>query len=306
MKKITWSLIALTMLSSASEFQYGSGTFNMNGGFTKQGMSKTVGTDIDTFSIVNRHNNIAGTDAFYSYDFTWMDSKTLKQAQQNYNSVVGRVNNIIPSDTWEIPSMDYRVKGLDINIKAGYDVIHENEDNFLGLGILVGMSVPWIDSSSSAVPDDAALDFLLDNQDAALNLYDLFEKTQTTLMTYKIGPTINFQKSLNKNISIYGTGSIAYQTGYIENDYINSKFSVNGSYQEYSAGLYFTPFTETYQWGWLSLSPRVYATLGYKYSKWDVDDITIDIFDKSKTFDPLIMDFGMDSSVGYFGIGYSF
>jgi hypothetical protein len=306
MKKITWSLIALTMLSSALEFQYGNGTFNMNGGFSKEGFSKTIGTDIDTFSIVNRHSNVAGTDIFYSYDFIWMDSKTLKQAQQDYNSVVGSINNIIPSNTWEIPSMDYRVKGLDINIRAGYDVVHENEDNFLGLGILVGMSIPWIDSSSSATPDSASLDFLVEHEDSALNLYDLFEKTQTTLMTYKIGPTINFQKSLNKNISIYGLGSIAYQTGYIENDYINSKFSVNGSYQEYSAGLYFTPFTETYKWGWITLSPRVYATLGYKYSKWDVDNISINILNQSNTFDPLIMDFGMDSSVGYFGIGYSF
>ncbi len=307
MKKIVWSLVTLTALISAAEFQYGTGTFNMEGGFTKMGLSPSVSTDIDTFSLVNRHTNIAGTDAFYSYDVMWMDSKTLKQAQQTYNDLSGTANSMIPlSSPWEIPSMDYRVKGLDINIKAGYDVLHENEDNFLGLGLLVGMSIPWIDSSNSAAPGTDSLEFLLDHEDAALNLYDLFQKTKTTMMTYKIGPTINFQKSLNKNLSIYGTGSIAYQTGYIENDYIDSKFSVNGSYQEYSAGLYFTPFTETYKWGWLSLSPRVYATLGYKYSKWDVDDITIDIYKNSIKIDPLVMKFGMDSSVGYFGVGYSF
>ena len=303
MKKITWSLIALSMLSSALEFQYGSGTFNMNGGFTKKGISGTVGTDIDTFSLVDRHTNIAGTDVFYSYDFMWMDSKTLKQAQQTYNNAVGNFNNLFPAASpWEIPTMDYRVKGLDINFRAGYDVIHENEDNFLGLGLLVGMSIPWIDSSRSA-----ALEVLLDNKDSALNLYELFKKTKTTMMTYKIGPSINFQKSLNENISVYGIGSIAYQTGYIENDYINSKFSVNGSFQELNVGLYFTPFTDTYEWGWLKLSPRIYGTLGYKYSKWDVDDITINMFDKfEKELDPLMMEFGMDSSVGYVGIGYSF
>jgi hypothetical protein len=307
MKKITWSLIALTMLSSSLEFQYGSGTFNMNGGFTKQGLSGTMSTDIDTFSLVDRHTNIVGTDAFYSYDFTWMDSKTLKQAQQTYNNTVATFNSLFPAASpWEIPSMDYRVKGLDINFRAGYDVLHENEDNFLGLGLLLGMSIPWIDSSSSATPNAASLNFLLDNQDSALNLYDLFQKTQTTMMTYKIGPSINFQKSLNKNVSVYGIGSIAYQTGYIENDYINSKFSVNGSFQELNMGLYFTPFTDTYKWGWLTLSPRLYGTLGYKYSKWDVDDITIDIFNNSVTIDPLMMKFGMDSSIGYAGIGYSF
>jgi hypothetical protein len=307
MKKIILSLITLTALSSAVEFQYGSGTFNLNGGFMKRGLSGTMSTDIDTFSLVERHSNIAGTDIFYSYDFMWMDSKTLKQAQQNYNNMVGQANSFIPSSSpWEIPTMDYRVKGLDVNFRAGYDVWHESQDDFLGLGLLVGMSIPWIDSSNSATPSGEMIDMLIDNKDSALSLYELFKKTKTSMMTYKIGPSINFQKSLNKNVSLYGIGSIAYQTGYIENDYISSKFSVNGSFQELNAGLYFTPFTETYKWGWLTLNPRLYATLGYKYSKWDVDDIEIDIYKNSIKIDPLMMKFGMDSSVGYFGLGYSF
>ena len=307
MRKIGLSLIAFSALLTAVEFQYGSGTFNLNGGFMQKGVSGTISADIDTFSLVERHSNIAGTDTFYSYDFMWMDSKTLKQAQQNYNNLVGQANNFIPdSSPLEIPTMEYRVKGLDVNFRAGYDVLHENEDNFLGLGVLVGISIPWIDSSSSAVPSGDMIKLLLENENSSLNLYDLFKKTKTSMMTYKIGPSVNFQKSLNKNLSIYGIGSIAYQTGYIENDYINSKFSVNGMFQELNAGLYFTPFTETYKWGWLTLSPRLYATLGYKYSKWDVDDINIDIYKNSMKIDSMSMKFGMDSSVGYLGVGYSF
>ncbi len=307
MRKIGLSLVVLSALLTAAEFQYGSGTFNLNGGFMKQGLSGTMSTDIDTFSLVERHSNIVGTDAFYSYDVMWMDSKTLKQAQQNYNNLAGQANNFIPSSSpWEIPTMDYRVKGLDVNFRAGYDVLHKNEDNFLGLGILVGLSIPWIDSSSSATPSGDMINMVLENQDSALSLVDLFKKTKTSMMTYKIGPSVNFQKTLNKNLSIYGIGSIAYQTGYIKNDYIDSEFSVNGTFQELNAGLYFTPFTETYKWGWLTLSPRLYATLGYKYSKWDVDDITIDIYKNSIKLDPMIMKFGMDSSVGYVGVGYSF
>ncbi len=307
MKKIGLSLIAVSALLTAAEFQYGSGTFNLNGGFMKQALSGTMSTDIDTFSLVERHSNIVGTDAFYSYDFMWMDSKTLKQAQQNYNNLVGQANSFIPSSSpWEIPTMDYRVKGLDVNFRVGYDVQHKDEDNFLGLGLLVGLSIPWIDSSSSATPSADMINMVLENQDSALSLVNLFKKTKTSMMTYKIGPSINFQKTLNKNLSIYGIGSIAYQTGYIKNDYIDSEFSVDGTFQELNAGLYFTPFTEKYKWGWLTLSPRLYATLGYKYSKWDVDDITIDIYKNSFKLDPMIMKFGMDSSVGYVGVGYSF
>ena len=307
MKKTLLSFVALSTFLTAVEVEYGSGTFNLNGGFMQKTFSGTISTDIDTFSLVERHSNIAGSNFFYGYDVMWMDSKTLKQAQQDYNSLVGLANNFIPIQSpWKIPTMDYRVKGLDVNLKVGYDVLHENQDNFLGLGVLVGLSMPWIDSSSSATPSGEMIKFVLENKDSALTLYDLFKKTKTSVMTYKIGPTINFQKSINKKLSVYGMGSIAYQTGYIENDYIDSEFSVDGTFQELNVGLYFTPFTEKYKWGWLTLSPRLYATLGYKYSKWDVDDITIDIYKNSIKMNPLCMKFGMDSSVGYFGVGYSF
>lgn len=306
MRRVGLSLIVFSALLTASEFQYGSGTFNLNGGFT-QGLSSTISTDIDTFSLVERHSNIAGSNFFYGYDAMWMDSKTLKQAQQDYNNLVGQANNFMPSSSpFTIPTMDYRVKGLDANIRVGYDVLHANEDDFLGLGLLVGISIPWIDSSNSETPSSDMVKFSLENPNSGTNLYGLFQDTKTSFMTYKIGPSIDFQKRLTKNISLYGRGSIAYQTGYIKNDYIDSEFSVNGTYQELNTGLYFTPFTKKYKLGFLTLSPRLYATLGYKYSKWDVDDVTVDVYKNSVKISPLSMKFGMDSSVGYFGVGYSF
>ncbi len=307
MRKAVLSLIAFSALLTAGEFQYGSGTFNLNGGFTQEGLSGTISSDIDTYSFVERHSNVAGSKVFYSYDFMWMDSKTLKQTQQDYNGLVGQGNSLIPTASpFTIPTMDYRVKGLDANIKVGYDVLHKNQDNFLGLGLLVGISIPWIDSSDSSNSSNNNKDFTLENENSSSNLLGLLQKSKTSMMTYKIGPTINLQKSLNEKVSIYGIGSIAYQTGYIKNDYMDSKFSVNGMFEELNAGLYFTPFTETYKWGWLTLSPRIYATLGYKYTKWDVDDVTIDVYKNSVKMNPLVMKFGMDSSVGYVGVGYSF
>ncbi len=71
-----------------------------------------------------------GEKFFYGYDFNWYDSKDLIQAQKNYNNFASGLS---------IPQMEYRVKGLDINIRAGYDVIHKDQDNFLGgLGGKVG------------------------------------------------------------------------------------------------------------------------------------------------------------------------
>jgi hypothetical protein len=296
MKKIVLTTLLVSGVLTASELEYGTGTFNMEGGFL--GLDKSINTDISTFTLLNRHSNLPSSDFFYGYDFTWYDSRTLKQAQHTYNDIASGTNEMVglSSNTdMKIPAMEHRVKGLDANIRLGYDVIKKDEDNFLGLGLIVGLSMPWIDSSQD---------------DSEIETEDYFEDSTTDIMTYKIGPSINFQKTLVSNkLSFYGIASIAYQTGYIESDSLDSKLNVDGTFQEYNVGLYYTPFTETYKWGWLSLSPRVYGTLGYKYSKWDVDEIAIDISGaklSSDILDPLGSKFSMDSSVGYFGIGYSF
>jgi len=309
MKKIILSIVAFSAMVTASEFQYGSGTFSMTGGML--GLTGSIETDVDTFSLVNRHSNLFSSDAFYGYDFTWYDSEKLKQGQHTYNAMAEDFNsyNPVAEQGFKIPSMDYRLKGLDANIRFGYDVIHNDESDFLGLGVLVGVSMPWIDSSKS---DSAApsFGFIVDNAGNLLQASDYFKDSKTEVMTYKIGPTVNFQKSLiSDKLSFYGTASYAYQTGYIKNDYVDSDFTVDGTFQEYNIGLHYTPFTEDYDLGPFTLSPRIYATLGYKYSKWDVDEVLINISGaelNSNVLDPLKTEFGMDSSIGYFGVGYSF
>jgi len=297
MKKNLLFMLGVTASLYSTEFQFGNGTFSMEGGFL--GLTQSIDNDIASYSLLNRHSNIS-SNFFYGYDLNWYDSKNLIQAQKTYNNIASNFN---------IPQMEYRVKGLDANIRLGYDIIHKNEDNFLGLGILVGLSTPWIDATKSdnTVPN---LNFISDNLDSMMDAKDMFKNSKTKIKTYKIGPTINFQKSIMSNkLSVYGTASYAYQTGSIKNDYINSDLDVDGTFQEYNLGLYFTPFTETFKWGWLTLSPRIYATLGYKYSKWDMGKVAINISGQDMSSDilaPFETKFNMSSSIGYFGVGYSF
>jgi hypothetical protein len=296
MKKVL--LVALCVGSSfGSEFQFGAGTFTMEGGFL--GLTNSIDNDVVTYSVGTRHSNF-GKNFFYGYDLTWYDSKDLIQAQQTYNNL---------ARGFQIPEMEYRVKGLDANIRVGYDVLHQDQDNYLGVGVLVGISTPWIDTTKS---DNTApsLNSFSSNFRGMVNAKDLFDKSETDVLTYKLGATLSFSHSLISNkLSIYGVTSYAYQTGTIENDYAKSDFDVDGTFQEYNIGFYFTPFTTTFKWGFLTLSPRIYATLGYRYSKWSVDKMVIDIsganFD-SNTLAPFEKEFEMSSSIGYFGVGYSF
>jgi hypothetical protein len=303
MKRSLLVFLGISNLLLASEFQYGSGTFGMKGGFL--GLTSRIDTDVTTYSLVTRHANVFG-DFFYSYDLNWYDSKTMKQAQYTYNDLATSTNNMLGAvgvnSVVSVPDMEYMLEGLDANIKLGYDVWHKDNDNFLGLAVMVGISMPWIDSSKSSSSSN--------NNNSSTSILGVFHDTKTTIKTYKIGATANFQKSLiNKKLSLYGIGSYAMQTGKIKNDYINSDYSVDGTFQEYNIGLYFTPFTETYKWGFLTLSSRIYATIGYKYSKWSVDKMTINMGGQEISSDilsPLAMEFNMDSSIGYFGVGYSF
>ena len=292
MKKVLLSLLAISALLPASEFQYGSGTLTLNGGFL--GLQGDIDNDVTTYSLVERHSNLFSSDFFYGYDVTWYDSDALKQAQHTYNSGVAIPNN--NQGVIDVPAMEHRLTGLDANVKLGYDVIHQDDSNFLGLGLLVGVSLPWIDSSSS-------------DSSSTLNTDD-FKDSKTEFLTYKIGPTVTFQKTLiSDKLSLYGVGSFAYQTANVKNSYAKSDFTVNGSFQEYNLGLYYTPFTKNYDLGLFTLSPRVYVTAGYKYTKWDLDEMVIDLSGKelsSTVLDPFQTKFGMDSSIGYVGVGYSF
>jgi len=284
-------------LASATEFQFGAGTFTMEGGFL--GLTESIDNDVVTYTLGTRHSNF-GKKFFYGYDLTWFDSKDLIQAQQTYNEF---------ANSFSIPEMEYRVKGLDVNLRVGYDIYNQDQDNFFGVGLLVGLSLPWIDSTKS---DNTApsLNSFSSNFSGMMDAKDLFDDSETDIITYKIGPTITFQRGLISNkLSIYGVASYAYQTGSVENDYAKSDFDVDGTFQEYNIGLYFTPFTSTFKWGFLTLSPRVYATLGYRYSKWSVDKMVINTSGaelSSDTLAPFEKDFEMSSSIGYFGVGYSF
>jgi len=299
MKKSLLVFLGISNLLLASEFDYGSGTFTMKGGFL--GLTQDIDTDVTTYSVVTRHANLF-SDAFYGYDITWYDSKRLNQAAANYNNKASELNNFLGNSNigaLSIPSMDYRLQGLDANVQLGYDLLHQDKDNYLGVGALVGISLPWIDGGKS---DSSA------NLDTSI--LGAFPDTKTEIKTYKLGATVNFKKALvSDKLSLYGTLSYAYQTGNIENDHLNSDYSVDGTFQEYNLGLYFTPFTEEYKLGFLTLGPRVFATAGYKFSKWEVDKMSINMSGKEVSSDilsPLATQFSMESSIGYFGLGYSF
>jgi len=275
---------------SGSQIQTGKGSFVMSGGFI--GLTHSIDTEITTYSIVEQHKNIFSSSWYYRYNFTWYDSDKMKQAQQYINSYADGFH--LPPTMMTTPSIEYRLQGLDLNIILGKDFTHKDENNYLGAGIMLGVSIPWIESNKDSDNDDSTSD----------DTMELMKNSKTKIYTYKIGPSMTAMMSLNRFFALYGSATYAYQTGSFKNDYIRSDLTVNGIFQEYDIGMRFQPVSADLHWGWITISPRLYATIGYRYSSWDLDDINMDITGSRIRFAQI--DFNMNSSVGYVGLGYSF
>ena len=277
------SLVSLLTGSlCAGEIQIGKGTFELTGGFI--GLDQTIQTDITTYSMVEQHAPLFGSESwFYKYNFTWYDSKEMVQAQNTINGILTTT-----------PSIDYRLQGLDLNLAVGKDFYHTDENNYIGGGIMLGISTPWIDSGKNSDNDDSTSDIIMNNM----------QNSKTEILTYKIGPSITGRISLNDFFTLYGSGTYAYQTGTFKNDYANSDLTVNGIFQEYDFGIRFQPVSSDYKFGWITISPRLYATLGYRYTSWDLNDVNIDVTGTNTTFTQ--SDLNMNSSISYFSLGYSF
>ena len=299
MKKISLSVL-LALSLSAGEIRIGQGSMSFTGGFL--GFNQTVSEDITTYSFVQNHKNLFGSKTFYAYDVTWYDSVHFKQMQSMYNTGVNQVFSWIPagavSSTF-IPTMDYRLQGLDASLSLGYDTYHEDENNYFGIGGYLGINLPWIDSQK----DSSALSNLPVGVDAN-ELYKYYKASKTDIKTYKLGVTFRGRKSLAPSFSGYINGVVAYQTGSIENDYAKSSFTVDGTYSSLDLGVRFQPYEKDHEWLGITWSPRIFVVAGYKLERWSVDDVAIDISGMGMSMPKTTMKF--DTDVAYVGAGYSF
>lgn len=269
------SLLATSLY--AGEFQYGSGTFEVKGGFI--GVDKAINDDVKTYSLIEQHKNMFSSDWFYKYNLTWYDSKEIVNGQQRTGGTV-------------IPSIDYRPQGFDINLVLGKDISHTDENNYVGVGVMLGVSLPWIDSKKDSNNDDSTSS----NND--------MKDSKTEVLTYKIGPSITARRSINQYFTVYGSATYAYQTGYVKNSYADVDSSVDGIFQEYDFGIRFQPIASDHDFGWVSINPRLYATMGYRYTDWNLKDVAIDVTGSGANINK--SDLNMNSSVFYVGVGYSF
>jgi hypothetical protein len=130
----------------------------------------------------------------------------------------------------------------------------------------------------------------------------VLEDSKTKVTTYKVGFNVNGDYSVTSFLDLYASTSFAYQMGKIKNDYVDVEVKGTGRYNDLDMGIMFTPFRYKKKIGFLTFSPKLYATLGFKYKYWKLKHIESNVVD----IDGFMGDVEFKNKMAYFGLGYDF
>lgn len=271
-------ILIIYSVSNSAELRFGKGSFSVSSDIF--GTSKKIKEDITVYSIAEQHKNIFGNRLFYSYNFSFMSSEKERKLIDLYNTAYD------PTPGYK-PQMEYELKGFDGQIDFGFDALNSG-NSYLGFSAFLGISLPYIENYNTEGNNNNTLSALPDSK--------------TEIKTYRIGGSVKGGYEIFPRINIFGFFSYGYQTGKVENEKWGIDGSVNGSYMTLGGGVMFYILKEKKKILFLTLSPQLYVTAGYKYDRWELKDVKINNIALNLNKDDLVI----TDSYGFFGLGYSF
>jgi len=258
---------------------------------------------VNGVNIFNMSNKLTPVGNFPIVNNNTSSSNTLQTSPQPNSTnisnpitnTVGNISNLSLNSTQTIDKfkqaakIDYKIIGVDINFALGYDFLKNKKGDYLGFGILTGVSFPYIKSKSSN-----------DNSDNIdLREFNYLKNSKTKMITYKLGGTIRGYKSLTGFLGFYGDTNYAFQTARVKNDTAHINVKSRGVYYSYNFGIKLQVKKKIKIWK-ISMSPSLFATLGFRKEFWRVNDV------KMGNLNILPSKIYMSLSQVYFGIGYTF
>ena len=272
------------------EVEYGKGKFAMSGAFL--GLNESISDTVTTYTLKAEHTNTLIKHLNYNYKINWYDSQKINQPISTYNGYVSNVNGYT-GNALTIPSLNYKVRGLDADIGLGWNIIDISEHDYFSIGPDIGISLPWIEATGTSSSSSS-------NSSASL-----LSNTGTKISTYKAGVQMRVAKSLTSYLSLYASSIYAYQIGKLTNSNVNLDINVHGIFNENEIGLRYQPLEYSYKLtSWLSISPQLYFTAGARYTQWVINNVSVNLFNQNIPLAPT--DLKMNASAGYIGVGYSF
>lgn len=272
----------LASSSQALDIRYGQGDFEWSTSIKKV-IDSSVILDDKIFGINEQHQNFDDSTWYYFGNIDIHSSKKL----DTITEITGEIVNIVPIDENDLApfSSSFEVSGMDLDIGIGYD-IYQNQKSFFGVGLMTGISTPFMEAYNYV--------------DSTNALYNLLKDTSTNLDSYKFGITMQGAYNLATILSIYGSGSLALQTGTMSNEILRSSIDMTGLYSSFDVGFkyYLTDLSGN--------ESDFYAKVGYAYKNWQVDDMNIDAGDSDLIDVASTVETEMTSDYIYLGIGFNF
>lgn len=281
--KLTFLALSTIAITQAAELRVGKGTFDWNIGVSGL-MDTSFSLDTTVYTLANPHDNFSDSKYYFFYD---ADLYTSDFVDKITNFVTDPLTNNYINNTLSkegvvsLPSK-YQIAGFDMDIGIGYDLKHDGDDYF-GIGLVTGLSMPVVK--------------VKDIEETIKLNYALLEKSETDIMTYKIGIGAHASKSLTEALSISANTYVAFQKGDIDSDLLGT-FDTDGIYTSFSTQLKYVPYK--------SKNKELYFTLGYTYKNWDVNDAKVNISNIVPINKPSVANVGFTSNSGYIGVGFNF
>ncbi len=281
--------------AKALDIQFGKGDFSME--MAVLGFSGKVSTGVTTITLNETHRNIWGSKFFFNFDITYFQSDTERKMLDLYNRYADTACSLCDLCPFppcsgcaefcgQCPIGKYEVVGFDINFGLGYDVWKKG-NNYLGLGVIVGATFPWIKGKRAI---DYSKDFM-----------DLMRDTNTDVMTYKLGPQLRGAVEIFPGLVIHGDTAVAFQKAWVKNDSFYIDTSAEGSFFTINVAADYSPFIQKN-----NVLSKFYITAGIRYKKWLVKDVKIENISVRELIMVPVSDLKMETTTGYIGAGYAF
>ena len=297
MKKAGVIGLGFAFMLSAAELRLGESSFDWKidiAGFMQGGAEM----DVNVLSLEHMHDSFGDSKWYYSYDIDLYSSDfvdrmtTLAAYPLTYRfPLVGSIGDAAGEYTMLPVPSEYKIRGLDLNFALGYD-LWKREGIVLSAGINTGFSMPVMK--------------IRNLKKSAQMTYKLLEKTDTKIKTWKLGPQLQANIPISRDLDFTSTLSFGLQTGSMENGWFRSSIDIDGSYQVWDLNLRYTPLHTRKDFGWITLEPKLYLSAGYRYKKWKMDEVKVDMVDILEVSTTGMMKMEMTDSLFYLGVGYDF
>ncbi|MEA1952927.1 MAG: hypothetical protein U9O24_00855 [Campylobacterota bacterium] len=283
MKKYIVLLLVGLGSANALDIRFGQGDFKWSSGISDN-IKGSLTIEETVIAIHEQHKNITNTSWYYFGNLDIYSSKQLNKITNIADSIMDFFP-LAPDDFITPFPSSFKLKGLDLDLGIGYDVI-KNHKGYLGVGLMTGISTPFMEMNN-----------YVDSLDA---INTLLENTSTEVATYKFGLTAQAEYYINPVLSVYGTAIYATQTGEMSNELFNSSFDISGTYSSLNLGAKYS-LKEI-----LKNKNNFYINAGYSYKNWDIDDLKINFYGVDMPDIMTIISTEMSSNYFYLGAGYDF